>query len=79
MSKEECANCGGEVFEDKWYISEKDLGEDPDGHAGQIIKEDTEKFGREWTGFEEEDKGLICNDCSYILANKRSVRKSVRQ
>ena len=70
---DECSNCGLEVFEDGYYISDEDIGESPEGDVGRIIKQDTEKFGRKWNGFKEEDKGLICNDCSYKLANKRST------
>lgn len=74
----ECGRCGAginEEYGEYYVIEDQDVGKYAKGETARIIREDTEGFGREWTGFKEEDIGVICNDCSYVLANKRSEPK----
>lgn len=54
-----------------YFVDTIDVGPDPDGDTGRLFREDAEHFG-EWTGFQKEDIGPWCDQCSWIIQRKRT-------
>lgn len=71
-----CQGCGHAFDAGRgWFVDDVDVGEDADGGTAEIFRQDAEKFG-EWQGFEEEDIGPWCDDCSWNLQNRRTASES---
>lgn len=71
----ECQECGFEFNQayGGYYIDINDLGSDPDGDTGRLFKEESVKFGNDWSGFKQEDIGPVCDSCSWILQRRREI------
>lgn len=72
---DECQECGTEFNQSYggYYVDKEDLGPDPAGATGVLFKEESEKFGNQWTGFKEEDIGPWCDSCSWVVQQRREI------
>lgn len=69
-----CQNCG-HAYDPRYeghFVDTDDVGPDATGGTAEIFRNDTEHCGNVWGGFKEEDVGPWCDDCSYIVQQRRS-------
>lgn len=73
---EYCQGCG-QVFSPEiegYWVGTEDIGPDATGGTASVFRADVEQqLGDEWEGFEQEDIGAWCGDCSWDLQRKRST------
>ena len=72
-----CQNCGHAFTTalEGFWIGPDDIGADAEGGNAYVFREDAEKFG-EWQGFEEEDIGAWCQNCSWELQRNRTKHEA---
>lgn len=72
---EYCEGCGlaFTTTELGHYVDSVDVGGDAEGGTAQVFRQEADRLGREWLGFEEEDVGAWCDSCSDRLQRKRSA------
>lgn len=73
---EYCQGCGlaFTTTELGHFVDSVDVGKDAEGGTAQVFRQEADRLGREWLGFEEDDVGPWCDSCSDRLQRKRSAK-----
>lgn len=72
-----CQRCGHAFTTalEGYFVDKADVGPDAKGGTAEVFRLDVEdRSGDEWMGFEEEDIGPWCDQCSWHLQRKRTKR-----